>query len=68
MAKIHPDEALVASRRADIRRVYRMIALGESKLDTLREFHGLFPDADMLLPEAELRIAEAYAKEAPPHG
>ncbi|MUO30818.1 MULTISPECIES: hypothetical protein [Rhizobium/Agrobacterium group] len=68
MAKIHPDEALAARRRADVRRVYRMIALGEDKLDILREFYDLLPDADMLLPEAELRIAEAYAKEAPPHG
>jgi hypothetical protein len=61
------DDALV-------RRVYRMIAAGEDKLETLREFYALFIGQGLFdgiqgtpplhMPETEMRLAEAYAKEA----
>ncbi|MGV1801531.1 hypothetical protein ACQZ6A_06620 [Agrobacterium vitis] len=50
-----------------VRRLYRMIAAGEDRLSILRKFYTLFSESEyappLHLPETELRLADAYAKE-----
>jgi hypothetical protein len=62
-----PD-ALVVSNADGVRRVYRMIAAGEDRLEILREFYALFADVDgappLHMPETVLRLAKAYTEEA----
>jgi len=51
----------------DVRLVYRMIAAGEDRLEILRKFYALMSNTrgapPLHMPEAELRLAQAYAAE-----